>query len=102
MYYIVAKCLEATMSVTTVRLGQDVEETLDALADKLQRSKSWLINQALREFIDRQELEQLRWQETLDAMESVANGQVISGDAVHTWLRSWGTKDEIVPPRVGQ
>jgi len=102
LYYNVAKCLEATMSVTTVRLGQDVEETLDALSDKLQRSKSWLINQALKEFIERHELEQIRWKETLDAMESVANGQFISGDAVHTWLRSWGTRNEIVPPRVGQ
>ncbi len=90
------------MSVTTVRLGQGVEETLDVLSDKLQRSKSWLINQALKEFIERQELEQIRWQETLDAMESIANGQVISGDAVHAWLRSWGTKDEVAPPRVGQ
>jgi predicted transcriptional regulator len=90
------------MSVTTVRLGQGIEETLDALADKLQRSRSWLINQALREFIERQELEQIRWQETLDAMESVANGHVISGEAVHAWLRSWGTKEEVVPPRVGQ
>ena len=90
------------MSITTVRLGRDVEEMLEALSDKLQRSKSWLINQALKEFIERQELEQIRWKETLDAMESVAIGQLISGDAVHTWLRSWGTKDEIVPPRVGQ
>ena len=90
------------MSVTTVRLGQDIEETLDALADKLQRTKSWLINQALREFIERQELEQLRWQETLAAMESVAKGQVVSGDAVHTWLKSWGTAKELAPPRVGE
>lgn len=90
------------MSVTTVRLGQDIEETLDALAGKLQRTKSWLINQALREFIDRQELEQLRWQETLAAMESVAKGQVVTGEAVHAWLRSWGATKELAPPRVGQ
>lgn len=90
------------MSVTTVRLSQGVEETLDALAGKLQRSKSWLINQALREYIERQQLEQVRWQETLVAMESVAKGDVVSGDAVHAWLRSWGTQDETDPPRVGQ
>jgi len=90
------------MSVTTVRLSQGVEETLDALAGKLQRSKSWLINQALREYIERQQLEQVRWQETLVAVESVAKGEVVSGDAVHAWLRSWGTQDETDPPRVGQ
>ena len=90
------------MSVTTVRLGQDIDETLDALAHKLQRSRSWLINQALREFIEREELEQVRWQETLDAIEAVANGQVVSGDAVHAWLRGWGTSNEVAPPRIGQ
>ncbi len=90
------------MSVTTVRLGQGVEEDLDVLAEKLQRSRSWLINQALREFIERQELEQLRWQETMQAIDSVTRGEVVSGEAVHTWLKSWGTEAEIDPPKVGQ
>ena len=48
------------MSVTTVRLQPEVEESLLAIADKLHRTKSWLINQALREFIQRQEQEQMR------------------------------------------
>lgn len=87
------------MSVTTVRLQPDVEEDLGVVAARLKRSKSWLINQALREFIGRQELEQVRWQETLDAMESVAQGKVVAGDAVHAWLRSWGGPDELAPPK---
>jgi predicted transcriptional regulator len=66
------------MSVTTVRLQPELEENLEATAKKLHRSKSWLINQALREFFARQELEQNRWQETLQAMESVAQGRVVS------------------------
>ena len=53
------------MSVTTVRLQPEVEENLNAMASKLQRSKSWLINQALSEFFERQMLEQSRWQATL-------------------------------------
>lgn len=90
------------MSVTTVRLGQEVEAELDALADKLQRSRSWLINLALKEFLERQQVEQQRWQETLSAIDSVAAGQVVSGEAVHAWLRSWGTPDESAPPAIGQ
>ena len=53
------------MSVTTVRLQPELEENLGAMAEKLHRSTSWLINQALREFFERPELEQTRWQETL-------------------------------------
>src|SRR5690554_14866 len=62
---------EFIMSVTTVRLQPEVEESLQAMTSSLQRSKSWLINQALKEYIERQALEQQQWQQTLDAMESV-------------------------------
>ncbi|NLZ80111.1 MAG: ribbon-helix-helix protein, CopG family, partial [Gammaproteobacteria bacterium] len=49
------------MSVTTVRLQSGVEQHLDAIATKLQRSRGWVINQALSEYIARQQLEQERW-----------------------------------------
>jgi predicted transcriptional regulator len=90
------------MSVTTVRLQADVEERLEAMAGKLRRTKSWLINQALREFIDNQTTEQARWLETVKAIESVARGEVVSGEAVHDWLRSWGGSNEMSPPKSGQ
>lgn len=90
------------MSVTTVRLQPEVETGLDAMAEKLHRSKSWLINQALKEFIGRQELEQTRWKETLQAMESVAQGKAAVGSEVHDWLRSWGTDKELSPPQAKQ
>ena len=90
------------MTVTTVRLQPDVETGLAAMVDTLERSKNWLINQAIREFVARQELEQSRWKETLDAMESVAHGKIVSGQAVHAWLESWGSASELPPPQVGK
>ena len=90
------------MSVTSIRLQPDVENGLEAMSDKLHRSKNWLINQAIREFVARQELEQSRWKETLTAMESVAHGKSISGQAVQSWLESWGTSNELPPPPVGK
>ena len=87
------------MSVTSIRLQPEVESGLEAMSDKLHRSKNWLINQAIREFVTRQESEQARWNETLAAMESVANGNVVSGQAVDAWLASWGTPDESAPPK---
>ena len=90
------------MTITTVRLQPEVVSGLEAMADKLHRSKNWLINQAIREFVARQESEQTRWNETLIAMESVASGKVVSGQAVHAWLESWGTASELPPPQVGK
>ncbi len=90
------------MGVTTVRLQADLEQHLEAMAESLHRSKGWLINQALREFIDNQTTAQTRWAETVEAMESVARGEVVSGEAVHDWLRTWGTSNELPPPTSGQ
>lgn len=90
------------MSVTTVRLQPDVEVGLEDLAEKLQRSKSWVINQALKEFVERQQRDQGRWQETLDAIESAAQGKLVSGEEVHKWLRSWGTADGFPPPKANE
>ena len=87
------------MGVTTIRLQPEVESGLAAMSDKLHRSKNWLVNQAIREFVARQELEQSRWTETLTAMESVAQGKIVSGQAVHSWLESWGTANELPPPQ---
>lgn len=82
------------MGVTTVRLQDDIEQEVQAIADKLHRSKGWVIKQALSEFIEKRRLEQQRWNETLQAMESAAQGNIVSGDTVHEWLASWGTERE--------
>ena len=90
------------MGVTTVRLQPDLEESLDAVAVKLRRSKSWLINQALREYIGREQEAESRWLETLEAIDSVQSGRVVPGEAVHGWLRSWGTPDEKRAPKASK
>ncbi|RBP85197.1 ribbon-helix-helix protein, CopG family [Marinomonas rhizomae] len=88
------------MSVTTVRLQDDTEQRLEIFAKKLQRSKGWIINQALVEYLEKQQLEQERWQQTLEAMESAAKGKVVADEEVHEWLNSWGTDNEQDAPRV--
>ena len=90
------------MSVTTVRLQPEIEESLESVATKLHRTKSWLINQALREYFERQSLEQQRWEQTLDAVAAVAGGKVVAAQAVHAWLQSWGSDSELPPPTVGR
>jgi len=90
------------MGVTSIRLQPEVESDLEAMAGKLHRSKNWLINEAIREYVARQALEQARWKATLGAIESVAQGKVVPGDSVHAWLRSWGQPDELPPPGAAQ
>ncbi|MET0049727.1 MAG: ribbon-helix-helix protein, CopG family [Candidatus Thiodiazotropha sp.] len=87
------------MTVTSIRLQADLEEPLKAAADRQRRSKNWLVNQAVREYLQRDALEQQRWQETEVALESARNGRVVAGDAVHEWLDSWGDETEKAPPK---
>jgi predicted transcriptional regulator len=90
------------MGVTTVRLQTEIERELDALAGTLDRSKGWVINQAVSEYIARHRLEQDRWQQTLESMESAARGKLVDAREVHEWLNSWGTSRETEAPESGK
>jgi predicted transcriptional regulator len=87
------------MSVTSVRISKELNLPLQELAEKQQRSKSWLINAALREYIAKQNTDQQKWQDTLEAIDSIGRGDVVESEDVHDWLKSWGTKDELDSPK---
>lgn len=87
------------MSITSVRIPDDIEKPLESLSKKLDRSKSYLINQAIKEFIARQSLEDSRWQDTLEALESIKAGKSIDEEDVNAWLNSWGTNDRKLAPK---
>lgn len=86
------------MSVTSVRIQEDLKQPLEDLADKLSRSRNWLINEALKEYLSRHKSDSIKWRDTLEAIDSIENSEVIEGDKVHAWLNSWGTKNEKKPP----
>lgn len=87
------------MGVTSIRLQKDLETPLEDLAKKLHRSKNWLINQAVKEFVEKRGLEEQRWIETLQALDSVEQGAVVDSKNVHEWLDTGGVEEEISPPR---
>ena len=86
------------MGVTSVRLSNDVEAPLEQLVQKLDRSKNYIINLAIKEFVARQSMEDARWADTLKALESVKSGKIVDEDDVTQWLKSWGSKGEKAPP----
>ncbi len=88
------------MGVTSIRLQPEVEKPLELLSKKLDRSKNYLINQAIKEFIENKAIEHKRWTETLLALESVKNGAVVEEKEVIDWLKSWGSKNEKFLPQI--
>jgi len=90
---------ENNMTVTSIRLHPEVEAPLEKLAKNLDRSKNYLINQALKEFIARQAMEEARWLETLPALDSIQAGKSVASGDVFAWLENWGTDRTLSKPK---
>ena len=88
------------MSITSVRIKDELNESLKELAEKKQRSKSWLINEAVAEYVIKENMESQKWLDTLEGLEDVKNGRVIKGEKVLEWVESWGTDNELEMPKV--
>ncbi len=88
------------MGVTSIRLKPEIESPFENLAIKLDRSKNYIINQAIKEFLERKSVAEQRWSETLEAIDSVKQGNVIDESEVNEWLESWGSNNELKPPKI--
>ncbi len=87
------------MGMTSVRMPDDLLQRLDATATRLRRSKGWIINEAVREYLEREAQRQRRDEETREALAELDAGQVVDGDEVLAWIDSWGSDKELEPPR---
>lgn len=88
------------MSTTSFRLDDDLQEKLDATAERLRPSRGWIINEALRQYIEREERKQQMLEETEEAIADIQAGRVVSGEEVMKWLETWGTDNETPAPEL--
>ncbi|MGD0429977.1 MAG: CopG family ribbon-helix-helix protein [Acetobacteraceae bacterium] len=74
----------------SIRLEATLSDQVAAIAAALDRPKSWVIEQAVRDFVAVQE-----WQlAAIDEGIKEANaGQLVPHEAVVAWVRSWGNPD---------
>lgn len=87
------------MSTTSFRIDDELDKKLDDIAQKLRRSKSWIINDALRVYIEQEERKQQMLRETEEAIADLEAQRIISGKEVMEWLESWGTQNEKQAPQ---
>lgn len=84
-----------------VRLEPELEQRLSVLAKKSNRSKSYLVKEALRRYIDQLETQEKRRQETLERWEAYEQtGETIEHDTMVEWLESWGDDKEKPCPAI--
>ena len=65
--------------VVTAKLPDDLLSRMDEVADRIDRSKSWIVRQAVAEWLAE---EQRRYELTLEALKSVDEGRTFSQEEV--------------------
>ena len=81
--------------VLTAHVPVGLAEKVDAMAARLDRSRGWVMKQALAAWVDQ---EQERHRMTLEALDDVDAGRVIDHEAIVAWADSLGTDKPLPPP----
>ena len=84
----------------SVKLDDDMKNRVQQLAGTRQRSAHWVIREAIREYVEREEARERFKQEALASWTAYKEtGQHLTGREVRDWLDTWGTDKEIeLPP----
>jgi len=70
-------------------------DKIDSLSQRLERSKAWIVKQALTTWV---ELEEERRRLTLEALADVDAGNVIDHQAIQAWANSLDTDSPLPIP----
>lgn len=86
----------ADTKVITAHVSLPMAEKIDELAARLERSRGWIIKQALAAWIDQEEE---RSRLTREALEDVDQGRVVDHQSVLAWAESLGTDKPLPVPK---
>ncbi len=82
--------------VVTAHLPLPLAEQVDEVASRLERSRGWIIRQALVAWLAEEEE---RYQLTLEGLADIDAGRVVEHHIVHAWIESLETENPLPPPR---
>jgi predicted transcriptional regulator len=87
--------MTAKTKVLTAHVPMKLAEKVEAVALRLERSRGWVMKQALAAWVDQEEE---RHRMTLEALADVDAGRVIDHRSVQAWADSLGTDFPLQPP----
>ena len=82
--------------VVTAHIPVDLAERVDALAEKLERPRGWIVKKALAAWLDEQELQDRL---TLQALEEARHGIGIDHADIVAWADSLGGPAPLPMPK---
>lgn len=87
---------QANTKVLTAHVPLPLADKIDQMAERLGRSRGWIMKQALAAWIAQEEE---RDRLTLEAMAEVDAGSVVEQSMVMAWANSLGTDQPLAAPR---
>lgn len=75
--------------VITAHVPADLAEKVDGVAERLERSRGWIVKQALASWLDDEEMHHRM---TVEALDDVDHGRVVEHADVLAWADSLGTQ----------
>ena len=82
----------------SIRLDEDVLKKLDMMSKAADRSRAWLMSQAVKQYVEHEAWQVEAIKKALDKLES-GKAEFANHDDVAQWLASWGTDNETEPPQ---
>lgn len=84
---------------TSVKIDDDLKSRVQQLADTRHRSAHWIMCQAIRDYVEREEARESFKEEALESWTAYQEtGQHLSGREAREWLTTWGTDRETELP----
>ena len=90
----------AVTSPMSIKLDATVRDRLNSIAARHKRTSHAIAREAIETYVAREEAREALNQEVLSSWNHFQEtGLHVTGDDVNAWIESWGTKDELPPPK---
>ena len=84
---------------TSIKLDEDLKNRIQKLANIRHRSAHWIMREAIREYIEREEARESFKQEAMESWTAYQEtGRHLTNQEVRNWLKTWGTEKETKAP----
>ena len=89
--------------VTSLKLDATLRDRVKSLADKRHRKAHWVMVEAIREYVEREESRQNAWEDAMKAWENFrATGMHATEEEMEAWFDQLEAGNDVEPPACRQ
>jgi predicted transcriptional regulator len=82
-----------------IKIDNDTRERIKRLAEARHRTSHWMMREAIRQYVEREEKREAFRKDALDAWQEYREtGLHVTSDEVMAWLETWGEENETAVP----